>query len=207
MNRTGTTSLGRAFTSLGLRNRSYDPKSFHRFRSDGVAALWETIDGWDSFEDFPWMLVYEETAERYPDARFVLTTRASSDVWFDSLCRHALKRGPLDDVDVHVFGSGVPQGNRNRFIKVYEDHNQAVRTFFKDRGQNFLEVCWERGDGWPELCGLLQREAPTEPFPHLNSLGRADGLITRYKGQSSRIARSLMLARRRLDKVRQSTAG
>ena len=42
---------------------------------------------------------------------------------------------------------------------------EAVRAFF---GSALIELCWERGDGWAELCRAIGEPAPDEPFPHAN---------------------------------------
>ena len=43
-----------------------------------------------------------------------------------------------------------------------------MRTYFAARSRApFIELCWEKGDGWAELCGFLGVEAPDAVFPHI----------------------------------------
>ena len=61
-------------------------------------------------------------------------------------------------------------------VRGYDRHNDAVRAYFRNRPQDLLEICWERGDGWQAICEFLQRPLPDVPIPHDN---RADPRETR----------------------------
>ena len=55
-----------------------------------------------------------------------------------------------------------------------------VREFFEDKPNNFLEVCWEHGHGWNELCEFLNLNVPKYvDFPHSNSIGELRSLIAK----------------------------
>jgi hypothetical protein len=43
-----------------------------------------------------------------------------------------------------------------------------VRQHFAQYPAQFLDVCWEKGDGWEKLCRFLGRDIPEGPFPHAN---------------------------------------
>ncbi len=69
-----------------------------------------------------------------------------------------------------VFGSPLPNDAPDLWLAEYERHNEAVREFFAGTDR-LLEVCWEEGDGWPQLCGFLGVPVPDVPFPHSNPAG------------------------------------
>jgi hypothetical protein len=134
-----------------------------------VAHLVKVASGYDVLEGLPWPLVYADMAEAFPDARFVLTLRSSTDVWLGSQLRHVAERSK-DAMDERVYGSSDPAHDPGLYRARYETHAAEVRSFFAGSGR-LLEVCWEEGDGWPQLCGFVGRPVPDVPFPHSNASG------------------------------------
>ncbi len=127
------------------------------------------VNEYNAFEDFPWPFCYAHFDRTVPNAKFILTTRLSSDTWFASLLAHSEKTGPKGQaVRKRVYGHEMPHGAPDRHVEVYLRHNEAVRHYFAGHN-NFLEVCWERGDGWEKLAGFIGCPIPSDPFPHLNS--------------------------------------
>src|SRR5690606_2198995 len=124
-------------------------------------------DRYDSFEDWPWPLLYRELDQRYPGSKFILTTRRDAETWLRSLKNHATLTGPTDFRRV-AYGHDMPHGHEAEHIERYERHNREVREYFRDRPEDFLEVCWETGSGWKELGAFLGREVPDLPLPHTN---------------------------------------
>lgn len=70
-----------------------------------------------------------------------------------------------------------PLGKKEEHIAVYHRHNRGVRQHFSGREDALLEVCWEEGDGWEELCTFLNRPKPDKPLPH-EKRGRSEFLST-----------------------------
>jgi hypothetical protein len=57
-------------------------------------------------------------------------------------------------------------------LKRFNDHNEAVRTYFKERPDDLLVIDMFNGDGWVELCNFLGIEKPpVNAFPHTNRAG------------------------------------
>ncbi|MFH0946079.1 MAG: sulfotransferase family protein [Planctomycetota bacterium] len=167
LNRTGTTTLGVCMRHWGKRHLSCDPTAFRYLEEGNMEALLDVMEGYDSFEDWPWPLAYREIDERFPDSRFILTKRRTAEAWYESLCRHALKTGPTR-YRLHVYGSEMPQPRREEHLRFYHEHNRKVEEYFRDRPGKLLTVCWEDGDGWEELARFLDLEVPDIPFPHAN---------------------------------------
>lgn len=167
LNKTGTTSLGVCLKYWGLKHLSCTPEAFELWRRNKIRPLMTWVARYDSFEDWPWPLLYREIDRVFPGTKFILTRRKDPNTWFGSLCRHAERTGPTA-FRKYIYGHAMPRGFRDAHIRFYEAHNEAVRKYFERRPNDFLEVCWEEGDGWEELAEFLGFETPNRPFPHAN---------------------------------------
>jgi hypothetical protein len=167
LNKTGTTTLGVCLKHWGLKHISCSKDAFDLWRREDYPSLLEWIGQYDSFEDWPWPLFYREIDKAYPDAKFILTRRKNPKSWFKSLCKHAERTGPTE-FRKYIYGYEMPHGHEREHIRYYTEHNDAVRDYFKDRPRDFLEVCWEEGDGWDQLAPFLGLEKPSVSFPHAN---------------------------------------
>jgi hypothetical protein len=183
MSKTGTSSLGRCFEILGLTptdgfrqelkdlvrsGRPSDPIN-NKFKYDPfnpvlnkeiLREVFKIADRFKSFQDAPWYMLFKYLDEQYPNSKFILTLRKSSriqaisDWWHNESVGHC--EGPPTDKFIE------------KQSRIYEAHNAAVRSYFQDRPNDLLIVCWENGDGWPELCEFLDLPVPNESFPHVN---------------------------------------
>lgn len=176
LNKTGTSSLGRALRRLGFRHLSHSPRLTRALARGDMAPIEQAADSHDSFEDWPWPLVWREMDARYGDgARFILTRRASPERWLASLKAHAERARPGGIARRLAYGWDYPHGREAEHLAVYERHNAAIRAHFAHpaRRHRFIELCWEEGDGWPALCRFLGLPAPMQPFPHANPAAAA----------------------------------
>lgn len=166
--KTGTSTLGECFRQFGFRHNGFNPVQFRNYVAGDMDRVIDNASSFDSFENWPWALIYRELDEAFPNSRFVLTTRIDTDIWFDSLCGHSKRwKGPTEFRD-HVYGCSYPdQSNKDHHVAVYQKHNQDVRDYFTGR-DCLLEVCWEAGDGWRQLADFLDMPIPDAPLPHKN---------------------------------------
>ena len=165
LNKTGTTTLGACLHHWGLKHTSCHREAFNLWRNDNYEEILTIAEEFDSFEDWPWPLIYKEIDEKFPNTKFILTRRINSDTWYKSLCKHAKRTGPTD-FRKYIYGYEMPHQHKKEHILFYEKHLDSVREYFYERQDNFLEVCWEEGDGWDELSSFLGFERPKIPFPH-----------------------------------------
>jgi hypothetical protein len=148
--------------------------------------------GYQAVADFPACLMYEQILEEFPESKFILTTRESSEVWFRSwatlttstsksfylgglifpvLNRYSNYMRWLNAVvnkDPSYLTSTFPKDVtiKENAISSYEEHNQRVRDLVPPA--QLLEFNVE--DGWGTLCTFLEIEdCPTSPFPKSNS--------------------------------------
>jgi hypothetical protein len=171
LNKTGITSLAACFVTLGLRNMSCRPDLLARYRRGDSLAVLRELGDCDSFEDWPFPLMYRELFYHFgPDAKFVLTRRRDTATWLDSLKRYSLRTDPAFHSRLLAYGYSYPHGVERHHIEFYERHNFEVREFFRRNNaeDRLLDVCWETGDGWPELCAFLGQPVPDLLFPHEN---------------------------------------
>lgn len=136
-----------------------------------VEEVLSVMDPYDSFEDWPYPLIYREIFQRYgQSSKFVLTVRESPAVWLESLKRHSLTTHPTKHCRRMAYGYDFPHGYEEEHIAFYERHNREVKEFFAENAPNSLiELCWERGDGWKELCDFIEQPIPNIDFPKTNS--------------------------------------
>ncbi len=169
--KTGTTSIGKAFELLGYK---------HNAKTDCIIGCNSIIQGNysyiiqeikenDFFEDTPYHLIYE-WLDTTCEAKFILTTRLSPETYLESL-KNEPDRKKTSILHQYkkllLFGVHKVDGHEQLIMDTYEKHNSRVRDYFRDR-DNFLELCFEKGDGWPEICGFFNLPVPHTEFPHVN---------------------------------------
>lgn len=153
-----------------------------------------TDHGFDAIVDLPTALYFKELNEKFPNCKFILTTRKDSEVWFRSFeimvksidqvtnmggnfMRHvhqlaiysrwlnAVVTKNTGVLKVPV-GRTLPHPNKESSIASYEEHNTAVRNTIP--AERLLE--YSVNEGWLPLCEFLDvTECPTKQFPKENS--------------------------------------
>lgn len=193
-NKTGTTSLERVLGDLGFRLgvqaegerllRDWAQRDFRR-----IVALAATAD---AFQDVPFSLPHTFRAldAAFPEARFILSVRASADEWYESLVRFHTKivgagRRPTS-ADLKAFGYcypgflwdiqrwvfGIHEGqeyDRAIYTAHYEHHNASVRQYFRDRPESLLELDVSHPDAMGRLGAFLGVATAGFQMPHLNA--------------------------------------
>lgn len=167
LNKTGTKTLGSAFGHFGFKNKSFDAVLLENFKANNLLPIIKVAQDFDSFEDWPWPLVFKEMEQFFPDAKFILTMRKTPDIWFNSLCKHSIITGPTKAREI-VYGHLMPENLKTHHIEYYLRHNDLVTDYFKNKMHKLLVVCWENGNGWNELSSFLELPIPDVSFPHEN---------------------------------------
>lgn len=177
LNKTGTKTLAAALASLGwTRRMSCNRDLLVAWRGGDPSGLLEAVEAHDVCEDWPWPLAFREILARFGDrCRYVLTRRATPEVWLASLKAHSERVSPTEHCRTLAYGYAYPHGREAEHIAIYNAHADAVRTHFAAAGAShlLLDVCWDDGDGWDQLCPFLGVPVPALPFPHENRAPQA----------------------------------
>ena len=142
LGKTGTKTLANVLTKSGRKHSTGPVKEgLFWYRSDQLKNLKKITDSFDSFDDYPYPLIYQHLHREYPKAIFVLTTRQSSNEWADSVIDHHMRFGP-SDAQLMTFGFYPLARDRNWLCEFYEKHNQEVIDYFGSN-ENFFILDWE----------------------------------------------------------------
>jgi hypothetical protein len=169
LGKSGTTTLAHCLQYLGYRHRSWNRDIYDAYARGDMKTIMDIVAAHDSFDDHPWPSLYREIDARYPGSKFVLTVRKDVDTWLNSLETKTLRRAERTRV-WSIYGMEKGQFDREKARNAYLQHNDDVRAYFKSRPSDFLEVCWENGDGWEKLAPFLGESIPNTPFPHANKV-------------------------------------
>lgn len=169
--RTGTTTLGTCFQILGYNHQSQDLSLVPDLGRGDLSRIMALAAKKETFEDWPWIILYQQLDEAFPGSRFVLTRR-KTEAWLRSytnlLATQGAASAELTEARRILYGLPFPNVTEAQLIERYERHNAEVEQHFRARPGDLLAVDWEAGSGWAELCAFLGRPVPAKPFPHAN---------------------------------------
>jgi hypothetical protein len=169
--KTGTTTLGTCLSKLGYSHQSQDLTLVDELKKNDFRRFYSTLEKYESFEDWPWLIYYKEIYNAYPDSKFILTNRNSLS-WIKSYKNMLHNQGnasqKMNEIRKFLYGLDFPLVKEIDLINRYERHNEEVERFFEDKKSQLLIVNWEEGDDWKKLCEFLEKDIPNVPFPHSN---------------------------------------
>jgi sulfotransferase family protein len=149
----------------------------------GQMPDWHALmKGYAAAVDWPAAAYWPELMEAFPDAIVLLSTRDSSETWWNSANETIFKRipdappGVFKDMVTGMFQRFTPEiRDKAKSIAAYERHNAQVRA----RVPKNRLVEYQPGQGWEPLCKALGVPVPNEPYPHTNS---REEWLTRFAG-------------------------
>jgi hypothetical protein len=182
LGRTGTLSLKIALEQLGfgpcyhMAELMMNPERAPLWiaAADGKPD-WDAIfKGYASTTDYPACLYWRELAQKYPDAKLILTKR-DKEKWFESTQATIFSEGmserirgmpmePFFEKTVwRDFGARIH--DREFMTSYFEKHNAAVEAGVAKKRLLVYDVA----QGWEPLCRFLGVAVPAAPFPKVNS--------------------------------------
>jgi Sulfotransferase domain len=171
LSRTGTVSLTKALSQLGIRAKHYPNDTATKQELKLGQYELTLLSEMQALLDIPVAPYYAQFDQVYPKAKFILTTRPV-DSWLASMENHfrLYVEQMRDDFDDYVLAClyGALHFSLERFRYVKELHESNVRDYFSDRQEKLLIFDVFRGDSWPELCRFLDLPVPNSGFPHQN---------------------------------------
>lgn len=169
--KTGTTTLGTALNILGFHHKSQDFNLLDDLMLGKYKNIIASVDEHDSFDDWPWIVLYKQLDALYPGSKFILTLRESSD-WIKSYRNMLKNEGEAtaysNKIRSYLYNLDFPNVSDEALIARYEEHNSCVRNYFKYREDDLLIVDWSKEEGWSSLCTFLDKPVPEIAFPHKN---------------------------------------
>ncbi len=163
LSKTGTSSAEAALKVLGYKI----DKGLPMEDKPSIEIDWAKLDRIDGGSDTPAAMFYQELSNRYPTAKFILTTR-SKQAWLKS-CEVHFANEAIDPIlrELREYHYQSPTFDRQKFSDAYDRHVDGVRQYFKGT-DNLLEVDLIENPRWNELCAFLGEPVPEESFPHKN---------------------------------------
>lgn len=170
LNKTGTTTLGWFFKEMKFKHLSCRRDLLIKYRKGNLEEIFDVIDCFETFEDWPYPLMYRELFDRYGDSKFILTTRISENAWLKSLSNYSFYTDPFKHCRYHAYGYHYPKGFEDEHLEFYRYHNDSVRSFFKKNNaeHRLLEICWEKDDDVRKLINFIGCDKTVGKIPHLN---------------------------------------
>ena len=172
MHRTATRSLCDALTILGYPAHHYrDIRSHFQEMKDGDFSFIRNRKKIYSYADIPIPYFFKELDKEFPGSKFILGIR-SAESWIKSLTRHMEgmkphQKRPLDrEIHKHFYGIDLDDYSKPEMrMRMFEEHNDSVREYFKGRPDDLLEYGLIDGGGWEPLCNFLGENVPSQKFP------------------------------------------
>jgi len=197
--RTGTMSLKTALDELGFKCqhmttilKSKDELTNWNQAIYGTPNWDEVFKGYRASVDLV-CLFWRDLVQKYPDAKFILTTRDPAkwyqssyetiyainrafNSWFPGVLIQMLPGSRLKkniiDYNFNVFFEGKFE-DKQRAIEIFNKHNEDAKAGIPANRLLVFEV----SQGWEPLCKFLGVEVPNKPFPHVNDAAEFKGHI------------------------------
>ena len=169
--KTGTTTLASVLEELGLNHKTQDFCLLDELMQGKYDKILNCVNEHDSFDDWPWIILYKQLDMAFEGSKFILTIRDNK-AWINSY-RNMLKNegeatSYANDIRSFLYNLDFPNVSDEQLIERYEFHIREVKSYFKDRPNDLLIVDWTENDGWKSVCEFLGEEIPDKPFPHAN---------------------------------------
>lgn len=193
-NKTGTTSLKRAFEDLGFPvgdQRKAEILTGKHYFEGNFRPIIDYCKTAQVFQDVPFSYpeTYKHLDKAYPDSKFILTVRDTPEQWYQSITRfHSkmfgrnghtptaedLKTAPYvwpgfmyNVVRVHRTTDDDPY-NKETMIAHYKEYNRGVMEYFKDRPDDLLIINVSEKGAYRRFVEFLGTVSPYDDFPWEN---------------------------------------
>ena len=167
--KTGTSTLGECLKILGYNHQSKNFNLVKDIKSGNLTKIIALAKEKETFEDWPWIIVYKEMDKAFPNSKFILTIR-DCDKWICSYLNMLENQGKASEDEIRriIYGLPFPNVTKQQLIERYMKHNREVMGYFQYRPKDLLVVNWEKDDGWQKLCNFVGKPTPYLAFPHAN---------------------------------------
>jgi hypothetical protein len=193
-NKTGTTSLKREFEELGFKVGNQ--RQAELLARDIIAKDYQTLIDYcksaQVFQDVPFSQndIYKVLDQNFPNSKFVLSVRDSSEQWYDSLTKFHAKmfgNGEIPNWDVlrntryvyrgwafenikEIFGVSEHYNPYDKRILInhYENRNEEIIYYFKNRPNDLLVINLSDNNAYKKFCNFIGVQSYKDSFPWEN---------------------------------------
>lgn len=145
--------------------------------------VWDDIfDGYVATVDFPGSFYWRELADKYPDAKVLLSIR-DPESWYTST-QETIFSHTLEDIQAGTkwgrmiqatitdhFGGDIH--SKDHLLEAFNNHKENVMSAF---GPERLLV-FQAKQGWDPLCQFLGVPVPDHDYPNVNSKEEFEGIF------------------------------
>lgn len=193
--KTGTTSLNKTLKNFGfiLGDQAVAEilsEDWSIGRKDRIINYCHTAD---AFQDLPFMMpgLFIELDKAFPNSNFILTVRDSPEQWYNSLVRfhtkifsqkinippseeglrnalYRYKGWALDAMKFFWNYPNVALYDEKKYKEKYTNHNDEVRSYFKNRPNDMIEINVAKKEDFTKLCDFLEVQTKMTDFPWEN---------------------------------------
>jgi hypothetical protein len=155
-NKTGTTSVGKAFSILGYKNLSFNKEVTSNYNNKNILKVLKYASKYDSFDDFPWMStkMIPILDKVFPGSKFIHLYR-DEEPWKKSWCNWHSFLGKSYDIELA--------------LKNYRMHNDFVYNYFKGRENiDFISLQVNNPNAFKKIAKFLGHTPPYNKLPYEN---------------------------------------
>lgn len=193
--KTGTTTLNKTLKTFGFSIGDQAvaeilSEDWSKGRKDRIINYCYTAD---AFQDLPFMMpgLFIELDKTFPNSKFILTVRDSPDQWYNSLIRfhtkifsqrinippneedlrnalYRYKGWALDSMKFFWDYPNVDLYDEKKYKERYNHHIETVRSYFKNRPNDLIEINVAKRTDFIRLCDFLEVQTQMTDFPWEN---------------------------------------
>lgn len=192
-NKTGTTSLQRALTELGVivGEQWIAERLIHDWGRRDFRRLFRYCHTAQAFRDVPfsWPFTFQALDQRFPRSKFIITVRDTPEQWYDSLMsfyaalfgdrslthvehlKSACYNRWGDVYEANRLLNDTPDDdpfNKDALLARYSHHNHTVREYFRHRPEDLLVLNVAETGAYDKLCDFLGKPRMGRCFPWEN---------------------------------------
>ncbi|MGM7683380.1 sulfotransferase [Cytobacillus sp. Hm23] len=193
-NKTGTTSLKKAFEDLGYHvgDQREAENLLVNFLEKDIETIIDYCNYAEVFQDFPfsWPETYKFLDKAFPNSKFILSVRDDASQWYKSITKFHSKlfadgkriptkkdlmnatyifKGRPWITHKAIFGdTGNDTYDKDILTKHYNQHNKDVIEYFKDRPNDLLVINLAEAGSYERFCKFLDVNPLYDDFPWEN---------------------------------------
>lgn len=189
-NKTGTTSIQSALKELGyiLGDQASAERLLKDVMQNNYEQLLDYCNEGEAFQDVPFSIpgIYKVLDSNFKGSKFILSVRNDSEQWFSSLVNfhkkvwtngkelneeninkaRAVYKNYGSDFNKCVFGD--VSYDPCKYKKVYEDHIEAAKEYFKGRTDDFLVLNTSDKLAYRKMTDFLDKKPKRDTFEWKN---------------------------------------